>query len=357
MLRTFVFVLATLSAGSAFGQTVYEWPSTEVPVLIHNDSGVLFLGKDKTVYRVYTWSQNKGDEKLGLIVTDLDGDGNPDVIGAGKPTFVVNHNADPVFTLKNCDQVIVTDIAADSNKDLMCLSGNQLSIHTHDGQMIWTTKTPNRYEWCKAADINGDLKADIECKIKGSKKFARHDGSNGELLAASTEGSEVSETRMNLFPAMAPAEGGLILERDLDGDKKPEKILIGKDISIDGASFSLNAKKYKRVPVARLESVYATGFESDGDAQKVVEALNGKLSACYTSQVRKNAFAGQGQVLIDLKVDKKGKSSAADITYSGIPDKSVSKCAQGVLKSGKYPVPSAEEGTLNVRLFYTFRDQ
>ncbi len=357
MIRIFAFLAVTLSTVSAFGQTVYEWPSKEVPVMISNDSGVLFLGKDKTVYRVYTWSQSKGDEKLGLIVTDLDGDGNPDIIGAGKPTFVVNHNADPVFTLKSCDQVIVTDIAADSKNDLLCLSGRSLSIYTHDGQMIWTTKTNSSYEWCKAADINGDLKADIECKIKGSKKYARHDGADGELLAASTDNSEVSETVMNLFPAMAAAEGGLVLERDLDGDKKPEKILIGKDISIDGNSFSLNAKKYKRVPVARLESVYANGFESDKDAQKVVEELNSKLSACYTSQVRKNAFAGQGSVIIDLKIDKKGKSSAADITFSGIPDKSVSKCTQGVLKSGKYPVPTAEEGSLNVRLFYTFRDQ
>ncbi|MEZ4461842.1 MAG: AgmX/PglI C-terminal domain-containing protein [bacterium] len=292
-----------------------------------------------------------------MIVTDIDGDGNPDVIGAGKPTFVVNHNADPVFTLKSCDQVIVTDVAADSKRDLLCLNGNELGVYAYDGQLIWKAKTNARFDWCKAGDINGDLKADIECKIKGSKKFTRYDGSNGEQLAAGTENAEVEETRMDLFAPLEPSQDGYTLERDLDGDGKPEKVLVGKEIMIEGKSFSTNAKKYKRLPLARLESVYANGFESDADAQKVVEGLNDKLSNCYTSQVRKNAFAGQGQVLIDLKIDKKGKASAADITFSGIPDKSVSKCAQGVLKSGKYPVPTGEQGTLNVRMFYTFRDQ
>lgn len=356
MLRTLTFFLTTLTAGTAFGQSVYEWPSKEVPVMVANDSGVLFVGKDKTVYRVYTWAQNKGAEKPGLIVTDIDRDGNPDVIGAGKPTFVVNHNADPVFTLKGCDQVIVTDIAADEKRDLLCLSGSELSVHTHDGQMVWKAKTA-RYDYCKASDINGDLKADIECKIKGSKKYARHDGANGELLAAGTDSSEVEQTTMDLFPALEGTADGFTLERDLDGDGTAEKLLIGKELTVDGKNFSLNAKKYKRVPVARLESVYANGFEVDGDAQKVVEGLNAKLANCYTGQVRKNAFAGQGEVLINLKVEKSGKVSEAEITHSGLPDKGVSKCAQGVLKSGKFPAPAAEQATVNVRMFYTFRDQ
>lgn len=357
MIRTLAFLVATLSTASAFGQTVYEWPSKEVPVMISNTSGVLFLGKDKTVYRVYSWSQTKGAEKPGVIVTDIDGDGNPDVVGAGKPTFVLNHDADPVFTLKSCDQVIVTDIAADNKKDLMCLNGNEIAIYTNDGQLIWKAKTTARYDYCKAADINGDLKADIECKIRGAKKFTRTNGPNGEQLAAATENSEIAETKMDLFPGNALPADGFSMDRDLDGDSKPEKILIGKDILIEGKSFSLNAKKYKRVPVARLESVYASGFEADAAAQKVVEDLNDKLSKCYASQIKKNAFAGQGQVLIDLKVDKTGKATAAEITYSGIPDTSVSRCAQSALKSAKYPVPTDVEGKLNVRMFYTFRDQ
>lgn len=356
MLRTLAFFMTTLTAGTAFGQSVYEWPSKEVPVMIANDSGVLFVGKDKTVYRVYSWAQNKGEEKRGLIVTDIDRDGNPDVIGAGKPTFVVNHNADPVFTLKGCDQVIVTDVAADEKRDLLCLSGTELSVHTHDGQLVWKAKTA-RYDYCKAADINGDLKADIECKIKGSKKYARHDGANGELLAAGTDSSEVEQTVMDLFLALEGTGEGFTLERDLDGDGTPEKILVGKELTVDGKNFSLNAKKYKRMPVARLESVYGNGFESDADAQKVVEGLNEKLSNCYTGQVRKNAFAGQGQVLIDLKVDKAGKASTAEITFNGLPDNSVAKCAQGVLKSGKFPAVKADQASLNVRMFYTFRDQ
>lgn len=354
---------AVFGVSVASAQTVYDLPSKDAPVLIHDASGIVFLGKDASVFRVYSWNAAKGAETFSLLLTDMNKQGGPEIIGAGKPTFVLNQNADPIWFLdKGCDQVVVADIASDPTLDLLCMSGNEMSIYTHDGQLIWRAKLTTRLEACKAADINGDLKADIECKIKGSKKITRFDGATGQVLAAGTDASEVEETVYNRFAAVEGTEEGVLLKKDLTGDGTEETITVSKkEITVSTAEgvkkFDVNAKKYKRTPVAELKSVMANGFESSEAGQQAVRDLNDKLSACYTSQVRKNQFAGQGEVLMEVKVDAKGKVSNAGLLHSGLADASVSKCALDVLKKGKYPAATGESANINVRLFFTFVDK
>lgn len=354
---------AVFGVSVASAQTVYDMPSKEAPVMVHDGSGIVFLGKDAAVYRAFSWKAAKGAETFDLLVTDMNKQGGPEIIGAGKPTFVLNQNADPVWFLdKGCDQVLVTDIAADPTLDLLCLAGNEMSVYTHDGQLIWRAKVTQRLDSCKAADINGDLKAEIECKIKGSKKLTRFDGATGQVLAAGTDASEVEETVYNRFAAVEGTEEGVLLKKDLTGDGTEETVTVSKkEITVSTAEgakkFNVDAKKYKRTPVAEIKNVMANGFESAEVGQNAVRDLNDKLAACYSSQVRKNQFAGQGEVLMEVKVDGKGKVSNANLLHSGLADASVSKCAVDVLKKGKYPAATGESANINVRLFFTFVDK
>jgi len=354
--------LAVFGLSVASAQTVYDLPSKEAPVMVHDKSGIIFLGKDAQVYRAFSWNAPRGAETFDLLVTDLDRDGKPNIIGAGKPTFVLNHDGDPMWYLdKGCDQVIVQDIAADPKLDVMCLLGTELSIYTHDGQLIWRAKLTQRLEECKAADINGDLKADIECKIRGTKKYTRFDGANGQVLAASTDAPEIEETVYTRTVPVEATEEGTMLKKDLTGDGKQETITVSaKEITVSGEAgakkFSTNAKSYKRSPVAELKSVMANGFEDTNAAQKVVNDLNDKLASCYAAQVRRNQFAGQGDVLMEVKVDDKGKATNVNLLHSGLADASVAKCATGLLEKAKYPA-STGSGSINIRMFYTFKDR
>ncbi len=398
-------------ASSASAQEIYDWPSKEAPVMVHDSGAVYFIGKDKTVWRTYKWKEAKGKNKLGLITTDIDGSGQPNVVGAGRPLFVVDHNTTPQWQeKKGCDQVLVANIIDAKGKEVACVKGSKVSVYSFDGQFVWSASVGRGIDFCNAGDINGDLMADIECKHRGAKTYSRFDGSNGEVLAQSTDANELESTEMNLFDAhngadilagketfdlngdgtpeeSLLADGNAVAVRsrskkaamgrietksapvsaivkDIDGDKKLDIVVITKkDIFIsDGAgkkvaSFPLKASKYKRQPVARLDSVYTNGFEDDAKAKDAVTALNDKLAKCYSGQVRKNQFAGEGKVLLSAEVNAKGKAKSVTLTHTELPDKKVVKCAENTLKKAKYPKPAGESASVNVHLFYTFRDE
>ncbi len=413
-LRIFIFIGALttffIGIGQAQAQELYDWPSKEVPALVVDGDEVFFIGKDKTVYRTFSWKGAKDKDSRSTVLADMNADGNSDLVGAGRPTFVLNQDADPIwFDKKGCSHVAVADVAADEKRDIVCVKGRDVNVYTFDGQLIWSASVGARFDYCQAGDINGDLKADVECKHRGSKKYSRFDGTNGEALAAGTEGSEVTPSptdgpdpigksslngsesfdlngdgtaeetakavddkavviqSRSKKKAIARLETGkpiAVLVKDLDADKKPEVIALGEKgifVVTDGGAkvneFSLSSRKYKRVPVAELKSVYANGFEDDAAAAKSVEALNDKLAKCYASQVRRNQFAGQGLVILEVKVDGKGKVKDVGLTHTELADKRVVKCAQRVLKRGDYPKSKADQSIVNVRMYYTFRDQ
>jgi hypothetical protein len=400
-----------LAANSASGQDLYDWPNSEVPAVVHDGGGLFFIGKDKTVWRVYKWRASSGDKKKAAFLTDIDGDSKADVVGAGKPTFALDHDSNPIwFHSGGCDQVLVSDFAADDKKDILCLNGKTLELRTWDWQMVWKISIGRRFDWCQAGDVNGDLKSDAECKQRGSKKYTRIDGSSGELLGADAETSEVANPDV---PGIDPVDAKTILAgkkefdldgdgtaeeslladgnavairsrskksglgriemsgkptaalvKDLDGDKKPDVVVVSsKEIAIWSAGqkkpskFPLSTSSYKRQPVANLQSVYANNFEDNAKAQKAVKDLNDKLANCYASQVRRNQFAGVGRTLLEVKVDKKGKVTDVAKHHSSVADKKVVSCAQNVLKKGDFPKATADSASVNVTLQYTFRDE
>ncbi len=399
----------TLAASAASAQTIYDWPDEQTPVAIHDGGSLYFLGKDRTVWRVYKWRAPKGKKAPAVYLTDMNGDSKLDAVGAGTPSFGIDHQTNPIWFRKSCDDLLVADFAKDDSKDFVCVDGQKIEAFTYDNQLIWSISIGKRYDWCVAGDINGDLKADVECKIRGSKKFARVDGQSGTMLAAEADAAEVTDPD---FPGIDPvdadvlagkasfdldgdgtAEETLVVDgnavavksrskktalgrielgakpvaaivKDIDGDKKLDVVVVSsKDIAVwtagaEVAKYSLNASKYKRVPVANLQSVYANGFgDQDPAAKKAIEEMQDTLSKCYSSQVRKNQFAGVGRTLLEVKAGKGGKVQKVEKHHSSLADDKVVSCAMSTLKKAKLPEPADGTASVNVTMEYTFRDE
>lgn len=413
-MRTFVlslgcFVAVAIGAPSASAQVIYDWPSEAAPAVVHDGGSLFFLGKDKSVWRVYKWNASSGTNQDAAFFTDINGDSKPDIVGSGKPSFALDHDSNPIWFDTGCDQLLVGDFALDAKKDFVCLKGRTLEARTWDWQKIWSISIGKSWEWCVAGDINGDLKDDVECKVRGSKRFSRVDGVSGEMLAADADTAEITDPKS---PNIAAADTSILdgkqsfdldmdgtseetlvidgnavvirsrskkaalgrlevgavptaaLVKDLDGDKKPEVIVVSsKMIAIwshgdkEAKTFPLSASRYKRKPVADLESVYANGFDDDAAAKKVVEDLNDKLASCYATQVAKNQFAGVGRTLLEVQVDAGGKVKNVQKHHAELADDKVVTCAQKVLRAGKYPKAAGDAASVNVTLTYTFRDE
>ena len=397
---------------SAQDAQLYDWPDATTPALVMTSNGVIYLHKDGQPLRAYSFAPLKIKGQPSMIAVNLDQDAGPEILGMGKPTFALSSSGAPLWTIdKGCRQVMVADIIADKKLEILCVQGNEIKALTHDNQFAWGLSLGRSFGLCAVADTNGDLKADIECKV--GSKIARLDGAKGQLITADATESMIPEGT-STYDALEPvgpdsltlkashdfngdgtaeeyveiqndtALGVLsksspkplfvvelkqkptqLLVKDLDGDKKPEIIVLTAKslmvISSDGKrveAFSLDAKKYKRKPLAEFESLYPSNFQDQDAAAQSVRALQGDLSKCYTSALQKSGFAGSGRLILKVQVDDQGKLTQTGIDFSEINDKKIDQCAVNALKKGKYaPAKAGETGSINVTIRFTFRDQ
>ncbi|MFU8805835.1 MAG: AgmX/PglI C-terminal domain-containing protein [Bradymonadaceae bacterium] len=406
------FTFAAPEQASATEPALYDWPDATAPVLVRNDSGIIFIGKEKSPFRAYSWKENRGERHQPLYLVDLTRNGTPEIVGAGTPTFVLRANSDPVWALeKGCRQVIVGDFVADKKLDIFCQNGRELKTYTDDGQFVWELSLGKNIDWCRAEDINGDLKADLECKYRGANDYARVDGSNANVIAQTSKETKIEDGALKLDepePVIASilegntlfdlngdgnAQEGLIVDegtliiqsktkgvapvrietrgtpiaalvKDLDGDKKLEIVALTRThvhvISNGGAdveTFNADAKRYQRHPLADLTAVHANGFEDDTRAREAIEGVQERLSQCYASQIRSNPYAGSGRLLLQAIVDGTGKATQVSQMHSDLGDKKVEQCARKIIEGLTFPNAASESGTVNVNMTYTFRDR
>lgn len=401
-----VFIGAsTLLASSALAQDakLYDWPDETAPVLISSGKGLVFLHQDGKPYRAYDF---KASKKGGVIVTDLDEDGKPEIVGAGKPTFTLDTNTSAMFSRKQgCGQVIVADFIGDKKLELMCSDGGTMRVFTYDGQMAWEINVGRSFGTCKVGDVNGDLHPDIEC-TRG-KKIVRFDA-EGKLMDGAADSSQI-EGESETYTATAGVDLSAIegkAKQDLTGDGKNEAIevldgslvvrgeddkilsttkLNGKPVAalvknLDGkgasdiivvtdktihvidplgkasATYSLSARSYKRAPTVEYQGLSASNFSDEKAAREAAEKVKDKLAKCYTSEMKKSEFAGSGQLLTNVFVDAKGKITGVQ-AFTNLASPSVPKCVKGTLKKLKLPAATGDKATLTVTLKFDFRDR
>lgn len=405
-----------LSGGQAMAQDsapsakLYAWNFGKASALITTPNGAMLVHQDGKPYRTFKFKPIGRKGAQTLVVADIDRDGNPNVIGVGKPSFALNELGDPSWTMpKGCDDGFLADVANDTKLEFVCMSSREIRVFTHDAQFLWSAAIGRPLKDCIAGDTNGDLKADIECVIDG-KRIARFDGTNGKMITA--EATESMITEPYVYDVMADAEKGNLsgkimfdfnkdgtseeylsvsgttlammsksspkksvvvdlkskplaaLVRDLDGDGKPEVLALTKDryfvMSPDGKrqeSYPLSPSKYKRAPVADFTSVYTSNFQDNEAAKAVTKALGPKLSSCYKGALKKSKFAGSGKMLLEGTYDAKGNAKTISKIHSEIASKKVNACVVKVLKDAKMPASTTGlEGGLNLTLQFSFRD-
>lgn len=377
-------------AGQASAQTrIFDWPSAQMPVVVQNETGLIFISAEKEPWRAYSWAQkNAGEGFEPVYMVDLSGDGTPEVVGAGKPSFVLKADSDPMWLLREgCQQLLIADFVADAKPDLVCNGGKELKAYTYDGQFAWGVDLGKPVEFCRAGDLNADNKADLECKLRGSKSWVQIDGTNGSILEDSTSSAKLSEDGNHGLNLKAPAtasstkklassaplsetklDGEVLaaLKKDLNNDGKEELVAVTKNsiyiVSADGKDvkkFAASTKKYKRQPLAKLEAIYANQLEDNDAAVESVRAAQDNLSKCYASRVRANQFAGTGLLILKVGVDHDAKVTGVETVHSEVKDKDIEQCAKNALKGVKFSKAESEDaaGSVNVNIQYTFRDE
>ena len=416
-----LIAFAFAATATAQGGEIYDWKSEEAPVLVHNESGLIFLSDDKKPWRAYQWDRADGDKKRGLYLVDIDKDGETEVVGAGDPTFALHPSSNPAWSIEEgCEQVIVANFAADDKLDLMCNQGTEIHIYTHDRQKVWSLDLGVRLDWCRADDLNGDLKMDLECKYGDRDAYIRLDA-EGDILAQESEETEMEDGAISHEEAM-PVGAGILkgeqefdlngdgaaeeslladgealvvqsrsqkkavarielggkaraaLVKNLDGEGNPEivaltdsEIIVEKHKGEKLGTYSADAGDYRRYPVAEFESIYARKFEDNEKAQKVVKGAKEELAKCYERRVRGSLFVGIGQVIFKVYVDGEGKVTNIERMHSAIRDQKVESCAKGILEDLEYPKYGGnkegdeKEGeggsaTVNVVMKFTFAD-
>lgn len=403
-------VLLSASAAAAQDLKLYDWPHADAPVMVSTKNGVLFLGKDGAPLRAYSWKAKNAKKLPRLFITDIDRDGQPDLLGAGKPTFAIASNSNPMwFQSKGCAQTVLGDFIADTKLDVACISGSQIKVYSHDNQFAWSINLGRGIKTCYAGDVSGDNKSDLECTLRGTKKIARV-GGDGSLLTSEAEDTQVdpdappfemfadigqgaldsktfdfnkdgtpeeflkvdnnlisvvsksSPKALFTFNAKAPPIAAIV--KDLDGDGNLEIVALSKKALVVAhpakkkeAAYSLNTRKYKRKPLAELRSVYANNFTDDDAARASVDAVQPSLSKCYAGRAKKSGFTGSGQLLLQADVNDKGKVVKTSKIHSEIADKKVVSCALKALS--KLKAPKAAKGAnaiINITIVFTFRD-
>lgn len=403
------------TSASAEGPELYDWSADQAPVMLRSGDGLVFLGTDKEPYRAYAWETSDSEKTPDSYFSDLDGDKAVDIVGNGDPTFALKHNSDPYWILEDgCDEAIVADFyEGDGRHDIMCRNRGKIAIYTYDKQEWWSANLGVNMDWCRAGDINGDLQADLECKIAGRDKYVRID-SEGEILAEESKETKLSDDEID-YDAPEPVDAEKVLSgekmfdlngdgtaeeslladgealvlqsksakkalarvelggevktalvNNLDGEGTPEIVAVAGDsiVVIDAkgnkiGGYPADAGSYERYPVAELKSVYANGFKKDGEAKNSVKDVQDDLADCYSRRVRGNLFVGIGQIIMKVYVDDGGTVTEVEKVHSDLDDSTVESCAKRVLKGLDYPNAKSEDekGTVNTSMKFTFGDK
>jgi hypothetical protein len=176
---------------------------------------------------------------MGLDITDLDGDGKPDLVTTNYSTFIISifKNASSPGNISFSThfdlgldhygtQVYLRDLNGDGKPEIICAGGGS-SFY-----VFRNTSTPGNISFAPKfavgtsastitiSDIDGDGKADVVCLQKNSFSVFRNISTNGNISFAA---------EINFSTGTSPILNR-IYSNDLDGDGKPELFTTNNDL-------------------------------------------------------------------------------------------------------------------------------
>lgn len=405
-------VLLAATSAMATDTKIYDWPDEEVPVVVVSDAGLVMLNQSAEPLRVFDWQANEGERDRGLRMLDTDGDGSPNLVASGNPTFVTDSAGDPQFSFTSgCDQVIVADIDRNTETDLVCIDGTELRLYAHTGSRLWSVDLGRGIDWCHAGDLTGDTRPDIECKFRGAEQYIRFRPS-GEVITDEAERVGI-DNPVELADQFHPVDEAVWTgERsfDLDGDgtasetiqidgsilqihKKGEDEPIGsvetsgeiKAVTVanfnelegarivavtdnhrlyvigeaggDVSDHSADPSQFNRVPHAEFNSVQVNGFEDNDAVRASIQEIEDNIASCYADRLRQAPFAGSGRLNLQGFVGDDGSVQTMRVRHSDVDDDNIENCVQNAVTGVGYPGADGPRAVVTVDLYFSFVDQ
>ena len=379
-------------------------------------NGVTFVdAKAGLPFRAFrsTRTAVKGSKPDWFLIRDVDKNGTIDVVGVGKPAFIVEANGAPLYSIPaGCPQFHLADFDADNAADILCRNGDNIELRTYNGQKLWQYKVMGlNLGVCNFGDMNGDLKADIECEVlrKGAYLRISGDGTelgrdfasaqlsapeddnprNAERMANYLKGNETfdlngdgtaeewvrlegtvllvaSKSKPKGYARHEVGRAFSVLVDDVDDDGKQEIVVggAGKVFIIDhegklAHTVTVDPKKLKRQTDVKVESVNANALEDTSEAavRGALEKNLGKFTACYSGKVKSNPFTRVGRAIHSLSVNKKGGVTKVERLHSYLEDRNVDSCLAKALKTVKFTAGKAADSSVTVTLEFGFVDR
>ncbi len=406
--------LAMMGPAVASDAAIYDWPDEDIAVVLENESGIFMIdGEEGAPTRAFSWRENDGEHDKGRRFVDMTGDGMPEIVGSGTPTFLTDSGGEPLVSREDgCQQVWLADIAGRTDLDMVCVTSDRVRVYTGQGRSGPSIGLGQNLDWCRAGDITQDTTNDLECKLAGRNQFARmeYTGDVFEVLNSSADSARLEdvEESIDAWPAVDESvwTGGesfdlsgdgsasetlhfeeSTLEIRSEGEEEPlfgldvqgsAQAAIVKDLNDDGdvqivalsderiyvigeageevADFSANAGSYNRVPRAYYRSVNVNGFDDNDAVRDLVKDVKDQIGSCYGSRLQSAPFAGSGRHVVRVMIGDDGSVDQVQQRHSDIRDDAIESCANDALEGINYPAAEAR-GMVNVNVIFTFVDE
>ncbi|TVR03458.1 MAG: hypothetical protein EA398_04870 [Deltaproteobacteria bacterium] len=371
--------------------------------------GIAFLDADNALFRAFRHQRTarSGFDQPWIWIEDLDGDRNREFVGAGRPAFVLDHNADPIWGIPGgCEQFFLGDFTQDRGLQILCRNGNRVEIHSHDGQRIFVWEGRGyRLGQCWIDDFSSNRKLDLACESGSNHLFFdfRFDGpeereggapdtmargaANLTRTAALARGDrplDLGGRQVTLAAdggelRITAADDGAVLARHTFGGEQLHsaavvdlghgpRLYIGDDrhhvhvFGADGehlASVNVDPAGLRRD--ARVQVRRASANRIEDASRETVEGIFAgaldRFTQCYASRMGEDQTTRVGSMVAQLTIDGGGRVTEVQRRHSDLRSAELDGCIERELRSLRFSSATEGTGIASITLDFDFVDR
>lgn len=374
-------------------------------MLAASDRGIVLVGADNAVFRAFHHTQSSAAEQPALWIRDIDNDREPEYVGSGNPSFIIDTNGDPMWgVLTGCDEFFVGNYMDDRNEEIVCRRGREFKVWSFDGQPYfeWSGSGFNITQ-CWTDDYDGDNMMEVGCALSNGRGLrfdldfqepeplesppepTTQDGVDRGPSQGRAAGDNIPLTR-NRNATVQLAGGSIVLSiegaqvaavpipdsaiysaaaADLDGDGTSTIYVGGVDriyvLSEAGelvATLPANPARMTRDARAAVRSATAVNLE-DTERDNIRAVVEGNLDGirqCYAERMGRDQFTRVGQVLYELTVDSRGRVSETTRRHSSLNNRDLESCLDRQFRNLTFSPAAGGTGLVSVTLGFDFVD-
>ena len=374
-------------------------------VVAVSEHGVVFIGANHQVYRSFQSTARAGQPRLWIM--DVDNDRQRELVGSGRPSFLIDHNADPLWGIaEGCEQFWVGQFTADPRRELFCRRGASIELYAVDGTRLyqWTGRG-FRVGTCFIDDFNGNQRLNVACNIQNNRHLffdfaqgepdelageapdttARSGAIDVEVHAAVLSGER--ELRVGRQRVTIEREGASLTWSTGEGSPVSVTLPTDRIYAIAGAALGSNAphlyiggsqdvyvvnmetgelvatvpadpRRMVRQPELRFRSAMANRLE-DASRETIMGVLQDNIAplrACYGERMGQDAYTRVGEAVLVLTINQQGRVTETRRQHSTIRNDHVEGCLDRAFRNIRFPAATESTGNVTVVMEFDFVD-